>query len=79
MEESTAAPVLQLYNTMTKQKEVFRSGVPGEVSMYVCGVTPYDYSHIGHARAYVCFDVVYRSGASLRVRPHTSHLIVLPV
>ncbi|MQM04408.1 hypothetical protein Taro_037197, partial [Colocasia esculenta] len=55
-----AAPVLQIYNTMTKQKEVFRPGVPGEVRMYVCGVTPYDYSHIGHARAYVSFDVLHR-------------------
>ena len=51
---------LQLYNTMTKQKEVFRPIVPGKVAMYVCGVTPYDFSHIGHARAYVCFDVLYR-------------------
>jgi hypothetical protein len=32
----------------------------GEVGMYVCGVTPYDDSHIGHARAYVAFDVLYR-------------------
>uniref|UniRef100_A0A1D1XYN9 cysteine--tRNA ligase n=1 Tax=Anthurium amnicola TaxID=1678845 RepID=A0A1D1XYN9_9ARAE len=53
-------PELQIYNTMTKQKEVFRPMIPGVVSMYVCGVTPYDYSHIGHARAYVCFDVLYR-------------------
>lgn len=54
------APELQIYNSLTKQKEVFRPEVPGEVRMYVCGVTPYDYSHIGHARAYVCFDVVHR-------------------
>lgn len=53
---------LQIYNTMTRQKEVFRPRVPGKVGMYVCGVTPYDYSHIGHARAYVCFDVVLRHG-----------------
>ncbi|XP_078445577.1 cysteine--tRNA ligase, chloroplastic/mitochondrial-like [Wolffia australiana] len=51
---------LQIYNTMTKQKEVFRPRVPGKVGMYVCGVTPYDFSHIGHARAYVCFDVLFR-------------------
>ena len=32
----------------------------GKVSMYVCGITPYDFSHVGHARAYVAFDVLYR-------------------
>ncbi|XP_059655490.1 cysteine--tRNA ligase 2, cytoplasmic [Cornus florida] len=51
---------LMLYNTMTKQKEIFVPKVPGKVGMYVCGVTAYDFSHIGHARAYVAFDVLYR-------------------
>ncbi|XP_052200256.1 cysteine--tRNA ligase 2, cytoplasmic [Diospyros lotus] len=51
---------LQLYNSMTKQKEIFKPKVAGKVGMYVCGVTAYDYSHIGHARAYVAFDVLYR-------------------
>lgn len=51
---------LWLYNTMSKQKEVFRPKVAGKVGMYVCGVTAYDLSHIGHARVYVCFDVLYR-------------------
>ncbi|CAI9096160.1 OLC1v1032244C2 [Oldenlandia corymbosa var. corymbosa] len=50
----------QLYNSMTKQKEIFRPKEEGKVGMYVCGVTAYDYSHIGHARAYVSFDVLYR-------------------
>ncbi|KAJ0683352.1 putative cysteine--tRNA ligase [Helianthus annuus] len=50
----------QIYNTMTKQKEKFKPIVPGKVSMYVCGVTSYDFSHIGHARAYVAFDVLFR-------------------
>ncbi|XP_010276942.1 PREDICTED: cysteine--tRNA ligase 2, cytoplasmic [Nelumbo nucifera] len=50
----------QIYNTMTKQKEVFKPKEPGKVGMYVCGVTSYDFSHIGHARAYVAFDVLYR-------------------
>jgi cysteinyl-tRNA synthetase len=45
---------------MTKTKEPFQPRVEGKVSMYVCGVTPYDFSHIGHARAYVAFDVLYR-------------------
>ena len=50
-----------LHNSMSRKKEPF---VPrrddGKVSMYVCGVTVYDYSHIGHARVYVAFDVLYR-------------------
>ncbi|XP_042503331.1 cysteine--tRNA ligase 2, cytoplasmic-like [Macadamia integrifolia] len=50
----------QVYNTMTKQKEIFKPIEPGKVGMYVCGITAYDYSHIGHARAYVAFDVLYR-------------------
>ncbi|KAL0350431.1 UNVERIFIED_CONTAM: Cysteine--tRNA ligase, chloroplastic/mitochondrial [Sesamum radiatum] len=45
---------------MTKQKEIFKPIVEGKVGMYVCGVTSYDLSHIGHARAYVAFDVLYR-------------------
>lgn len=53
-------PELQLYNSMTKEKEVFKPIVEGKVGMYICGVTSYDLSHIGHARAYVAFDVLYR-------------------
>lgn len=51
---------LVLFNTKTRKKEVFTPLHEGKVLMYVCGVTPYDYSHIGHARCYVAFDVVYR-------------------
>lgn len=51
---------LWLYNTMSKQKELFKPKVPGRVGMYVCGVTAYDLSHIGHARVYVSFDVLFR-------------------
>ncbi|WVZ55432.1 hypothetical protein U9M48_006092 [Paspalum notatum var. saurae] len=53
-------PQLQLFNSMTKRKEPFQPRVEGKVSMYVCGVTPYDFSHVGHARVYVSFDVLYR-------------------
>ncbi|KAF8393133.1 hypothetical protein HHK36_021374 [Tetracentron sinense] len=49
-----------IYNTMTRQKELFKPKIPGKVGMYVCGVTAYDLSHIGHARVYVAFDVLYR-------------------
>ena len=50
-----------VYNTMTQQKEAFKPKIPGKVGMYVCGVTAYDFSHLGHARAAVSFDVLYRS------------------
>ncbi|GAB2280045.1 hypothetical protein Dimus_014683 [Dionaea muscipula] len=56
----TKIPEIFLYNTMTKQKEPFKPKVPGKVGMYVCGVTAYDFSHIGHARAYVAFDILFR-------------------
>ena len=51
---------LRIYNTLTRQKEPFVPLVPGQVSMYVCGITPYDVSHIGHARSALVFDVVVR-------------------
>ncbi|XP_022881736.1 cysteine--tRNA ligase, chloroplastic/mitochondrial-like isoform X3 [Olea europaea var. sylvestris] len=51
---------LWLYNTMSRQKELFKPKVAAKVGMYVCGVTAYDLSHIGHARVYVSFDVMYR-------------------
>ena len=53
---------LWLTNTMTRKKEIFTPRDPAgkKVQMYVCGVTVYDYSHIGHARVYVAFDVLYR-------------------
>lgn len=51
---------LKLYDTLTREKRAFTSIDPANIGMYVCGVTPYDDSHIGHARAYVVFDVLYR-------------------
>ncbi|KAL9433494.1 hypothetical protein AB3S75_028343 [Citrus x aurantiifolia] len=45
---------------MTQQKEVFTPIVPGKVGMYVCGITRYALSHLGHARAAVSFDLLYR-------------------
>ncbi|KAL2939945.1 Cysteine--tRNA ligase chloroplastic/mitochondrial [Bienertia sinuspersici] len=50
-----------LFNTMSRQKEKFKPKVDGKVGMYVCGVTAYDFSHIGHARAYVTFDIIARA------------------
>lgn len=51
---------LKIYNTMRKRKEDFVPLQEGRVGMYACGVTVYDFSHIGHARAMVVFDVVQR-------------------
>jgi len=51
---------LRVYNTLSGEKEVFVPLIPGRAGMYVCGVTVYDYCHIGHARANVVFDVIYR-------------------
>jgi cysteinyl-tRNA synthetase len=52
--------MLKIYNSLNNQKETFEPIVPGQVQMYVCGMTVYDYCHIGHARVLVVFDVVYR-------------------
>ena len=51
---------VQIYNTLSKQKEPLKPLVDGQVRMYVCGMTVYDYCHIGHARVMVAFDVVSR-------------------
>jgi cysteinyl-tRNA synthetase len=51
---------LRIYNTVTREKEDFEPLIPGKVRMYVCGITPYGPSHIGHARCYISFDVVFR-------------------
>ncbi|WP_409966542.1 Cysteine--tRNA ligase [Mycovorax composti] len=51
---------LKIYNSLSKQKEVFTPLTPGHVGMYVCGPTVSGESHLGHARPYVTFDVVYR-------------------
>jgi cysteinyl-tRNA synthetase len=51
---------MKLHNTLSGKLEEFSPLVPGRVGMYVCGVTVYDRSHVGHARAMVTFDVLYR-------------------
>ncbi|GAW87306.1 cysteinyl-tRNA synthetase [Bathymodiolus platifrons methanotrophic gill symbiont] len=52
--------MLKIYNTLTRSKEVFTPRVAGKVGMYVCGMTVYDYCHIGHARVMVVFDIAAR-------------------
>ena len=51
---------MKLYNTLSRSKENFKSLMPNKITMYVCGVTPYDTTHIGHAFTYTAFDVLYR-------------------
>jgi cysteinyl-tRNA synthetase len=51
---------LRIYNTLSGEKELFVPLIPGKAGMYVCGVTVYDYCHIGHARAGVVFDIIFR-------------------
>lgn len=51
---------LQIYNTLTRQKEEFKPLHEGHVGMYVCGPTVYSHSHIGHAKSYVSFDSIVR-------------------
>jgi cysteinyl-tRNA synthetase len=52
--------LLKVYNTLTRKKEEFVPLNGNKVGMYVCGPTVYDYSHIGHARSYVAFDIIRR-------------------
>ena len=51
---------MRIYNSLSKEIEEFRPVEPGRVMMYVCGLTPYDSTHIGHARTYVAFDTIKR-------------------
>ena len=60
--------MLQIHNTLTRQKEPFRPLDPGRAGMYVCGMTVYDYCHLGHARMLLVFDVVARYLRHLGIR-----------
>ena len=51
---------LKIYNTLARDKQVFLPIIPGQVRLYVCGMTVYDYCHLGHARVMVVFDMVQR-------------------
>ncbi|AZQ83419.1 cysteine--tRNA ligase [Colwellia sp. Arc7-635] len=52
--------MLQIYNTLSRKKEVFKPITSNKVGLYVCGITIYDRCHIGHARTYVAFDIIAR-------------------
>lgn len=51
---------LKVYNTLTRKKEIFRSQKGRRVNIFVCGPTVYDYTHIGHARTYIAFDMIVK-------------------
>ena len=55
-----AMPKLSIYDSMTSQKQTFKPLTAGKIGMYVCGMTVYDYCHVGHARVMVSFDVITR-------------------
>ena len=52
--------MIEIHNSLTGRKEPLKELEPGHVRMYVCGMTVYDYCHVGHARSLVVFDVVRR-------------------
>ncbi len=51
---------MKIFNSLTKQKEIFKPIESGKVKLYVCGMTVYDYMHIGHGRSWIIFDMVVR-------------------
>ena len=65
---------LQLYNTLTRQKQEFVPLDPGYVRMYVCGPTVYDFAHIGNARPLIVFDVLYRLLRHLYGAEHVTYV-----
>ena len=68
------AAKLRLYNTLTRSKEDFVPIDPGNVRMYVCGPTVYDYAHIGNARPVIVFDVLYRLLRHLYGKDHVKYV-----
>ena len=60
MSSDTPSEPLRLYNTLTRSKQDFVPIEPGKIRMYVCGMTVYDYCHLGHARVMIAFDVISR-------------------
>ncbi len=61
---------LKIYNTLSRKKETFQPIEAGKIRMYVCGMTVYDYCHLGHARVLVAFDVITRYLRSLEYDVH---------
>ena len=70
----TEKPQLRLYNTLTREKEVFTPIDPENVRMYVCGPTVYDFAHIGNARPAIVFDVLFRLLRHLYGEDHVTYV-----
>ena len=51
---------VKIYNTLTRKKELLKPIEPGHIKLYVCGITSYDFCHIGHARSALAFDMIVR-------------------
>jgi len=68
--------MLQIHNSLTGRKEAFQPLTPGEVRMYVCGITVYDLCHIGHARSAIVFDVLVRYLVLLAVQDNRAKMIL---
>src|SRR6202795_4419503 len=65
---------LKLYDTLTREKRVFRPLDPSNVRMYVCGPTVYDFAHIGNARPVIVFDVLFRLLRHLYGADHVTYV-----
>lgn len=66
--------MLQIHNTLTRQKEEFKPLDANNIRMYVCGMTVYDMCHIGHARVLVVFDVIYRYLCEVYGKDHVTYI-----
>ena len=66
--------MLQIHNTLTRQKEEFKPLDSNNIRMYVCGMTVYDMCHIGHARVLVVFDVIYRYLCEVYGKDHVTYI-----
>ena len=73
--------MLQIYNTLSRQKEYFKPLHEGHVGMYVCGPTVYGDAHLGHARPAITFDLLYRYLMHLKRRdsPHVRDWLLYSV
>lgn len=70
----TSKLTLSIYNTLTRQKEIFEPLDERNVRMYVCGPTVYDYAHIGNARPIIVFDIVFRLLQHIYGKKHTTYV-----
>ena len=72
--DETATDGLKLYDTLTREKRLFKPLDPARVRMYVCGPTVYDFAHIGNARPVIVFDVLFRLLRHLYGAEHVTYV-----